>query len=98
MDKWYGLHPRPQWWNWYGGPYAELVAGRLPEAAYSRTGSGLFVCSELPPKVFAESQPPPDPLADLRASLIEPEVPLSHNPNLLPARIIPSDLLAPAGR
>jgi hypothetical protein len=97
-SRWYGLHPRPQWWNWYGGSYAELVAARLPSSAYTRTRSGLFVCSELPPKVFAQSQAQPDPLADLRAGLVEPEVPLAHNPNLLPAQIMPPDLLACSGR
>jgi len=91
--RWYGLLPRPQWWTWYGNPYVALVEERSPKGAYRRTGDGVFVGSQLSPRGFAEMGQVPDPLGDLRAALVEPEVPLSHNPNLVPAAVIPHELL-----
>lgn len=91
--RWNGLHPRPQWWSWYGPPYLALVEERLPKEAYRRTGDGVFVGSQLSPRGFVEAGQMPDALGDLRAALVDPEVPLSHNPNLIPAAVVPPELL-----
>ncbi|HOS93125.1 MAG TPA: hypothetical protein PLQ54_07410 [Armatimonadota bacterium] len=89
--RWYGLHPRPQWWCWYGPPYADVVADRLPEAAYERHGSGIFVVTGSGP--FDVDGAGPDPLADLRAAPSSRERRGHHDPNLLPAQVVPAGLM-----
>ena len=85
------MHPRPQWWCWYGPPYADVVADRLPEAAYERHGSGIFVVTGSGP--FDVDGAGPDPLADLRAAPSSRERRGHHDPNLLPAQVVPAGLM-----